>query len=74
MLQAKKRNLPILRTTADALPHTTSAKNVALFSDLNVLSKDELEARLNVYSAEYITKIGKAMHALWDEMHRVESW
>ena len=61
--QAKRRNLPILKTTADALPHATSAKNVHLFSSLGVLSKEELESRQAVFAGEYITKISNEAQA-----------
>lgn len=55
--EAKKRGLPIHATTADVLPVTTSDKNVALFTSLNIFSKEELEARQIIDAGEYVTKI-----------------
>ncbi len=46
-VQAKKRGLPIHATTADVLPVTTSDKNVALFTSLNIFSKEEVRCLLH---------------------------
>jgi glutamine synthetase len=51
--EAEKRGLPNLRTTADVLPVLTSTEIVELFEKQGVLSKTELESRLEIASEQY---------------------
>ena len=51
--EAKKRGLPNLRTTVDALPEFKSEKAINLFSKHGVLSKIEVESRYEVLLEEY---------------------
>lgn len=46
--EAKKRGLQELKTTADALPHYTDPKNLAMFEKHKVYSANELHARENI--------------------------
>jgi len=46
--EAARRGLPNLRTSVDAIPALESAEAVALFERHNVLSKGELEARVEI--------------------------
>jgi glutamine synthetase len=53
----KKRGLPNLRTSVDALPAITAKETVAIFKKHKVLSKRELESRLEVYLEQYCMNI-----------------
>lgn len=55
--EAAKRGLNNLKTTADVLDVIVSPKNVELFQDRGVFSQGEWEARHEVFSEEYNTKI-----------------
>ncbi len=51
--EAKRRGLLELQTTADALPHYTDPKNLALFAKHNVYQPHELHARENILLTNY---------------------
>lgn len=51
--EAKKRGLQELKTTADALPHYTDPKNLAMFEKHKVYSANELHARENILLENY---------------------
>ncbi|MDY5110461.1 MULTISPECIES: glutamine synthetase III family protein [Faecalicoccus] len=51
--EAKKRGLQELKTTADALPHYTAPKNLAVFEKHKVYSANELHARENILLENY---------------------
>lgn len=51
--EARERGLLELKTTADAIPHYTDAKNLELFSRHNVYSPNELYARENILLQNY---------------------
>jgi glutamine synthetase len=55
--EAAKRGLPNLRTTVDALPSLTQKDVVGIFKKHKVLSKRELESRLEIYYEQYTLKI-----------------
>ncbi len=55
--EAEKRGLANLSTTVDALPWLTNKQTVATFKKYGVLSKRELESRLEVMTEQYSTKI-----------------
>ncbi|MBL4576216.1 MAG: glutamine synthetase III [Opitutaceae bacterium] len=55
--EAARRGLPNLRTTVDALPALTHKDTVAIFKKHKVLSKVELESRLEIYYEQYVLKI-----------------
>ena len=52
-MEAQKRGLMELKTTADALPHYTDPKNLALFEKHKVYSASELHARENILLENY---------------------
>ena len=52
--QAKKRGLSPLKSTPDALLEYSSKKSVELFKNLNVFSKRELDARIEIDLQQYI--------------------
>jgi len=51
--QAAERGLMNLSTTADALPHMTTPKNIALFEKHGIYSKTELYARQEILLENY---------------------
>jgi glutamine synthetase len=55
--EAEKRGLYNLKTTPDALPWLTEKSTVALFKKYKVLSKRELESRLEVFTEQYAVKL-----------------
>ncbi|MDO4466035.1 MAG: glutamine synthetase III [Bacillota bacterium] len=62
--EAKERGLLELQTTADALPHYTDEKNVALFKKHHIYTFEELQARESILLDNYsqVTRIeGKTM-------------
>jgi glutamine synthetase len=56
-VEAEKRGLANLRTTPDALPWLVDKQTVAAFKKYKVLSKRELESRLEVFTEQYAVKI-----------------
>jgi glutamine synthetase len=55
--EAEKRGLANLRTTPDALPWLVDKQTVAAFKKYKVLSKRELESRLEVFTEQYAVKL-----------------
>jgi len=55
--EAKKRGLPNLKTTPDALPVLTSKEVVELFTKYGVLSEAELKSRQEIYLEQYVKTI-----------------
>lgn len=54
---AKKRGLLNLKSTADALPHLTSKKNVELFKKYKVLNEREIHSRQEIWAEQYVTTL-----------------
>src|SRR4051794_26018494 len=55
--EAEQRGLLNLRTTPDALPELVSEQTVGVFGKFGVLSERELEARYEVMTEQYATKV-----------------
>jgi len=55
--EAKRRGLPNLRTTPDALATLASPKNIAMFEKYGVLSERELRSRSEIYMERYCKDI-----------------
>jgi glutamine synthetase len=55
--EAEKRGLANLRTTPDALPWLIDKQTVAAFKKYKVLTKRELESRLEVFTEQYAVTI-----------------
>ncbi len=51
--EAEKRGLPNVGNTADALKNLIIPKAIELFGKYNVLTKDELHSRYEIYSEQY---------------------
>ncbi len=62
--EAKRRGLPNLRDTSEALPALRSDKSVALFDKYHVLSRSELESRLNIFSEKFSTQCHIEAHSM----------
>ena len=54
---AEKRGLPNMKTTPDSLPCMVDEDIVDLLSRYNVLSKEELESRMEIYLEQYNMKV-----------------
>ncbi len=59
--EAKKRGLPNLKSTVDAIPALLYEENIKAYSSMNVLSKVEIESRYEILLEEYIKKINIEM-------------
>ncbi|NLO86572.1 MAG: glutamine synthetase type III [Clostridiales bacterium] len=57
IVEAESRGLLNLRTTVDALPHYTDAKNIELFARQKVFSKAEVESRYEIHLENYVKVI-----------------
>jgi len=55
--EAEKRGLLNLRTTMDALPKLTDAKNITLFEGHKVLNEREIHSRQEIWAEQYLTTI-----------------
>ncbi len=55
--EAKKRGLPNLRTTPEALAPLLTPDNLALFSKYSVFTPDEMKSRYGVFMEEYHKKV-----------------
>ncbi len=51
--EAEKRGLPNVKTTVDALKSFVTPKAIKLFAKYNVLSKEELHSRYDIYTEQY---------------------
>ncbi len=56
-VEAKKRGLLNLKTTADALPTLTDKKNIDLFEKYSVLSEREVHSRQEIFAEQYVTTL-----------------
>ena len=56
-MDAKKRGLPNLSNTVDALPALVSKKNISLLEKFNVLSPREMESRCEIYLERYVKDV-----------------
>jgi len=57
LVEAEKRGLPNLKSTVAALPVYTQPFSVELFNKYKVLSKEELESRVDIYLENYSKQI-----------------
>jgi glutamine synthetase len=64
--EAKKRGLSNKKTTPEALKAKISAKTIALFEEMNVMSKIETEARYEIEMGAYIMHIQIESRVLGD--------
>ncbi len=55
--EAKKRGLPVLKTTVEAIEQLRSSKNIVLFAKHSVLSPLEVESRAEIQLENYIKTI-----------------
>jgi glutamine synthetase len=64
--EAKKRGLPIIRNTVEALKTFPGKKSVGLFQKYKVLSKEEVRARYEIYLGQYSKQINIEANAALD--------
>lgn len=69
-VEAEKRGLPHLRSTADALPLLGSDKAIALLEQHRILSRRELEARVAVLIETYNNVLGIEARTLTSMLNR----
>lgn len=55
--EAERRGLPNFRSTVDCVPHYSDPKNVALYEKFGVLSKAEIDARVDIQLDNYAKTI-----------------
>lgn len=55
--EAEKRGLPNYKSTVDCVPHYSDSKNVALLEKFGVLSKAEIDARVEILLENYAKTI-----------------
>lgn len=55
--EAEKRGLPNTRTTPESLPAFVTPKAIKLFGKYNVLTKEELHSRFEIYNEQYAKHI-----------------
>jgi glutamine synthetase len=60
--EAEKRGLPNITSTIEALTKMITDKAVNLFEKYNVLSREELESRFEIYSEQYSLQINIEAH------------
>lgn len=68
--EAKKRGLPNLRTSVDALPHFEDEKSIALFTRHKVLSEREIHARTEILLENYYKTINIEAHTAYEMVAR----
>nr|MCR5093714.1 glutamine synthetase type III [Lachnospiraceae bacterium] len=68
--EAEKRGLVNLVSTADALPHYASPKNVKLYTQNNIYTEQELKARANIHMVTYNTTIAIEARTMIDMIDR----
>ncbi len=51
--EAKRRGLPIYRTTVEAVPHYADEKNVALLEKFGIFTKAQLDSRVDILLERY---------------------
>ncbi len=67
--EAKKRGLPNIASTAEALKALTKKENIALFEKQAVLNKDELISRYHIWTEMYNTVLTIEANTLVEMVH-----
>jgi glutamine synthetase len=55
--EAEKRGVLNLKSTAEALPHLISEKNINLFEKYDVMTAREIHSRLEIWAEQYVTNL-----------------
>ena len=69
--EAAKRGLPNVKTTVDSLKSFVTPKAIKLFAKYNVLSKEELHSRYDIYSEQYSKHINIEAQTAMQMVHRL---
>ena len=64
-VESKKRGLPEIKSTPDALPYYTKPENVELFKHFGIFSERECEARKNILLEQYAKVINIEAHTMY---------
>ncbi len=64
--EAKKRGLPNIASTAEALEALTKEKNISLFKKYKVFSKEEITARFHIWTHTYNTVLEIEANTLFE--------
>lgn len=67
---AEKRGLMNLRTTPDALPYFTSAKNIALYTKHHIFTETEMRSRNEIHFESYCKVENIEAHTMIDMVNR----
>lgn len=68
--EAEKRGLMNLATTADALPYYISEKNIRLYEDNGIYTREEVLARYHIHVDTYCAQISIEAHTMDDMIRR----
>lgn len=68
--EAEKRGLYNLKTTPEALPHFVSEKNVKLFTDHKIFTKEELHSRYEIKLENYVKTINIESNTMADMVQK----
>lgn len=55
--EAQARGLPVFRSAVDAIPEFMEASNIAMLSNLGILTREEAESRCTIYLERYSKQI-----------------
>ena len=64
-VESKKRGLPEIKSTPDALPYYTKPENVELFKHFGIFSERECEARKDILLEQYAKVINIEAHTMY---------
>lgn len=68
--EAAKRGLLNLKSTPEALPHLTDAKNIALFEKHNIFTAAEVESRVEILLENYCTVLKIEAATMLEMLHK----
>ena len=57
LVESKKRGLPNITSTVEAICEFKKDYSIELFEKYNILSRDEIEARVNISLEQYVNQI-----------------
>ena len=69
-VEAKKRGLMELKTTPDAVEHYLDAKNVKLFTEMGVYTKEEMEAHYDIKLEKYCQLLNIEVNTMQEMIYK----
>lgn len=70
LAEAKRRGLSNFSTAVDALPSYIDEKNIRLFTDHSIYTREEVHARYNIHVENYIATIEIEARTMIDMLHK----